>query len=110
MEYAVAVGGAQRNVQMAALARNAVGPLGHEGRHQAVALCEYLGIGFKQRRAVRGLQSVAIRERRLEDTGPGLGVQTLDRKSHGLPEIEEFVVQIRMHGTSQYRIAERTGS
>jgi len=35
---AVAVGGAQRNMQVSALTRNAVGPLRHEGRHQAVTL------------------------------------------------------------------------
>src|ERR1700722_10794564 len=108
MEYAVTAGGAQRNMQMAALARNAVGPLGHEGRHQAMALREYLGIGFEQRRAVRGLEGVAVDERRFENTRAGFGVQPLDRKSHGLAEIEKLLVQIRMHRAAQYRIAERT--
>src|SRR5580658_6982757 len=106
---ALALGGAQRNVQMTALTRNAVGPLRHERRHQAVALRQNFGECLEERRAVGRFEGIAIRERSFENSGPGLGVQSLDRKSHGLSKIEKIVVQVRMHGASQYRVAKGTG-
>ena len=48
-------------------------------------------------------------ERGLEHAGSGLGVQSLDREAHGLAEIEQLVIQRRMHGTAQHRIAESAG-
>ncbi len=109
VEGAVARGGAQRNVQMAALARNAVGPLRHERRHQAVALRENLGVGLEKSRAIGGLEGIAIGEGGFENPGSRLGVQSLDRKSHGLAEIEQLVIEIRLHGTSEHRVAECPG-
>src|ERR1700733_4188213 len=94
---------------MTALTRNAVGPFRHERSHQAVALRQNFGKCLEERRAVGGVESVAIGERSFENSGPGLGVESLDRKSHGLPEIQEFVVQVRVHGASQYRIAKGSG-
>ncbi len=84
VEHALAGGGAQRNVQMAALTRNVLGPLGHERRHQTVALREHLGIGLEERRAIGGLEGIAVGEGGFENPGAGFGVQALDRKSHGL--------------------------
>src|SRR5882757_6761348 len=94
---------------MTALTRNAVGPLRHERRHQAVALRQNFGECLEERRTIGRFEGVAIRERSFENSGPGLGVQSLDRKSHGLTEIEKLLVQARMHGASQYRIAEGAG-
>ena len=75
-----------------------------------MALCEHLGEGLEERRAIGGFERVAVSERGFEHTGPGLGVQALDGEAHGLAEIEKFLVQAGMRGTAQYRVAEVAGS
>src|ERR1700685_1428504 len=92
-------------MQMTALSRHAVGPLGHERRHQAMALREHLGKSLEECGAVGGFEGIAIGQRRLENPGSGLGVQALDRKSHYPAEIEKLVVEVSMHGTAQHRVA-----
>ena len=46
----------QRDVDVAALARPVVRPLGHEGRHQAAALRQHLDEGLEQRGLVGGFE------------------------------------------------------
>src|SRR5271156_6847037 len=96
-------------MQMTALSRYAVGPLGHERRHQATALREHLGKSLEECGAVGGFEGIAIGQSRLENSGPGLSVQALDRKSHDPAEIEKLVVEIRVHGTAQHRVAKCSG-
>src|SRR5271163_4195914 len=59
-------------MQMTALSRYAVGPLGHERRHQATALREHLGKSLEECGAVGGFEGIAIGQRRLENSGPGV--------------------------------------
>src|SRR5271154_5387975 len=95
---------------MATLTRHAVGPLGHERRHQAMALREDFGKGLEERGAVGRFERIAIGESCFENAGTGFGVQALDWKSHGLAEIKELMAEIGMHGTAQHRVAESAGS
>jgi hypothetical protein len=45
-----------------------------------------------------------------ENARAGFSVQALDGKAHGLAEIEQLLIQTRVHGISEHRVAERTGS
>ena len=92
---------------MSALTGHAVGPLGHERRHQAAALREHLHEGLEQRGAIGRFEGLAVRERRLEHSRSGFGMQSLDRKAHVLAERENLRIQFRVHRTAQHRIAER---
>ena len=65
-----------------------------------------LAEGLEQRRAVGGFEGIAVAQRGFEHAGPGLRVQALDRKAHGFAELEQLMVEIRMHGASQHRVAE----
>jgi hypothetical protein len=97
---------AHGDVQVTALPGNAVGPLGHERRHEAVTLRPDFREGLKERCAVGGFEGIAVTQGRFENAGAGLGVQAFDGKAHGLTEIEQFVIEVRMHGASEHGVAE----
>ncbi len=73
-------------------------------------LREHLGEGLEERRAVRGLEGVAVGEGGLENARAGFGVQAFDGEAHGLAEVEQLLVEVRMHGAAQHRVAEVAGS
>ena len=99
----------ERQVDMAALAGPVGRPLGHEGGHQAVALCHHLGEGLEQRRLVRRCLAAIDRDRRLEHAGSGLLVQGFETEIHALAGAEKLAVEIRVHRVAQHRIAEEAG-
>ena len=80
VERGLAVGLArERGVDVPALPRPVLRPLGHERGHHAVTLREDLGVGLEQRAAVRGFERLAILDGRFEHARAGLGVQAFER-------------------------------
>ena len=96
----------ERHVDVAALPRPVVRPLGHEGRHQPAALRQHLEEGLEQGGAIGRLERLVDGDRRLEHAGAGLGMQPLDRHPHRLAGGEDLLVELGMDRAAQAGIAE----
>src|SRR5207245_2655046 len=72
----------------------------------AAALGQDLRERLEQRCAVRRLERVRVRDCRLDDAGPGFGMQALERKPHRTAQLEQTLIEIGMDRRAQQRIAE----
>ena len=99
---------AERDVDVAALARVVVAPLRHEGRHQTLALHRDLREGLEERGLVGGAKARGMADRGLDDAGARLGVETFEAAVEGGHRVHQRVVELGVDGASQDRIAEHS--
>ena len=109
VEHRLAVLALEADVDVAALAGPVVGPLGHEGRHQAAALRQHFHEGLEQGGAVGALERLVEGEGGLENARAGLGVQALDRHAHLFAGVEDLVIELGPDRAAYHRIAEIAG-
>ena len=81
-------------------------PLGHEARHDPEPGADLLGAGLEQDRAVRRLERLGKKNRRLVNAGPGLGVQPFDGNAEVAHLHHERLEELAVLVGAQQRVAE----